>query len=260
MNINFYLKRLTLLESRDQLRTIPDGKVLINTINAYSCNQAKKDAAFAEALTKSDVLLADGTSIVLACFVLRAKCRPRHRCTGWDLFRYEMEKLNGSVKDANAYWRRCHPERQRPRVLFLGSTEKVLQLIREKAAQEFPNLEVVTYSPPFKPEFSKEDSDAMVQVINDADPDVVWVGMTAPKQEKWSYAHWSELDIQCHLGSIGAVFDFYAGTIPRAPLCMQRCGLEWLYRWSREPIRLFRRYGIGNPQFVWNVIKEFFVR
>lgn len=260
MKDSFSLKKLTLLECRDQLKSIPEGKVLINTINAYSCNQAKYDKDFAEALTNSDVLLADGTSIVLACHFLRAKSRPCHRCTGWDLFRYEMERLNASLSDENSYWRKRNPGRKKPCVLFVGSSENVLNLIRAKAASEFPNIEVRTYSPPFKTVFSDEDNAAIVEFINSADPDMVWIGMTAPKQEKWSYSHWNELDIQCHVGSIGAVFDFYAGTMPRAPLFMQRCGLEWLYRWSREPIRLFRRYGIGNPQFVWNVVKEFFVR
>ena len=246
------------MERREQLKDIPEGKVLISTINAFSCNQAKKDPEFAEALQNSDVVLADGTSIVLSNRLLRAKSRPRHRCTGWDLFRYEMERLNGSHDKAQAFWKLRNPERQQPVVLFVGSSEKVLNQIRERAAMEFPHLSVKTYSPPFKSEFSEEDNRAIIDFINSADPDVVWLGMTAPKQEKWAYKHWKELDIHCHLGSIGAVFDFYAGTITRAPLLLQRIGLEWLYRWSQEPIRLMYRYGVGNPQFIWNMIKELF--
>lgn len=265
MNRKFRLKDLTLLERRNQLPTIPEGKVLINTINAYSFNQAKRDKDFQAALTGSDVLLADGTSIVIACKLVRAKSRPMHRCTGWDLFRFEMEKLNreggafsnGDITNESVpLWKRRNPSRIKPRVIFVGSSDRILSMIKDKAALEFPNLEIVTYSPPFKPEFTQEDNNTMVSVINDADPDLVWIGMTAPKQEKWSYAHWPELNIQCHLGSIGAVFDFYAGTVKRAPLCMQRVGLEWLYRWSREPRRLFRRYGLGNPQFIWNMMLE----
>lgn len=249
MNRKFRLKELTILERRDLFPTIPEGKVLFNTINAHSYNQARRDEAFAIALSDCDVLLPDGTSIVVACKFLRAKSRPKHRCTGWDLFRFEMEKLNKNGQHRN-------PDRIKPRVVFVGSSDRILELIREKASVEFPNLEIITYSPPFKPEFTKEDNDKMIAVINDADPDVVWIGMTAPKQEKWAYSHWNELDIHCHVGSIGAVFDFYAGTIRRAPLCMQRIGLEWLYRWSREPRRLFRRYGIGNPVFIWNMFLE----
>ena len=144
--------------------------------------------------------------------------------------------------------------------MFMGSSEKVLGLIRERAAVEYPNLDVVTYSPPYKPEFSDEDNRAIIQAINDANPDLLWIGMTAPKQEKWTYAHWMELNIHCHVGTIGAVFDFYAGTAKRAPLWWQKHGLEWLYRLLKEPKRMWRRYVIGNPLFIWNMIKEKTIR
>ena len=137
-----------------------------------------------------------------------------------------------------------------------GSLEKVLGLIREKAAVDYPNLEVVTYSPPYKPEFSDEDNAAIIKAINEANPDLLWIGMTAPKQEKWTYQHWSELNIHCHVGTIGAVFDFYAGTAQRAPKWWQNHSLEWLYRLCIEPKRMWRRYVIGNPLFLWNISKE----
>jgi N-acetylglucosaminyldiphosphoundecaprenol N-acetyl-beta-D-mannosaminyltransferase len=149
-----------------------------------------------------------------------------------------------------------NPKMQKGRVMFLGSSEKVLTLIRERAAVDYPNLEVVTYSPPYKPEFSEEDSQAMIQAINEANPDLLWIGMTAPKQEKWTYQHWNELDIHCHCGTIGAVFDFYAGTAKRAPLWWQTHSLEWLYRLLSEPKRMWRRYVIGNPLFLWYILKE----
>ena len=84
----------------------------------------------------------------------------------------------------------------------------------------------------------------------------LWIGMTAPKQEKWTYQHWNELDIHCHVGTIGAVFDFYAGTAKRAPKWWQEHSLEWLYRLIKEPKRMWRRYIIGNPLFLWNISKE----
>lgn len=142
--------------------------------------------------------------------------------------------------------------------MFMGSNEKVLRLIREKAAGEYPRIEVVTYSPPYKPVFSAEDNAAIIQAVNEADPDLLWIGMTAPKQEKWTYSNWEKLDIHCHAGTIGAVFDFYAGTAKRAPLWWQRHSLEWLYRLLSEPKRMWRRYVIGNPLFLWNIAKEKF--
>lgn len=138
--------------------------------------------------------------------------------------------------------------------MFMGSSERVLSLIRERAAQEYPHLDVVTYSPPYKPTFSADDNRAIIEAINHADPDLLWIGMTAPKQEKWTYAHWDELRIHCHVGTVGAVFDFFAGTVARAPEWWQRHGLEWLYRLLKEPRRMWRRYIIGNALFLWNIL------
>ena len=238
------LKTLKLVESREALGRIPDGKVLINTINGHSYNVAQKDEAFARALLGGDYLLPDGMSIVKACRFLKADSRPRERIAGWDLFVFEMERLN-------AHGGTC---------FFLGSSEAVLAKIRERCAAEYPNIKVKTYSPPYKDVFSEEDNKAMIAAVNEASPDLLWIGMTAPKQEKWAYAHWPELDIHCHCGTIGAVFDFYAGTLKRAPLWMQKAGLEWLYRFVREPRRMWRRYMVGNAKFVVSVIFSKFAR
>ena len=105
---------------------------------------------------------------------------------------------------------------------------------------------MVTYSPLYKPEFSDEDNKAIIDAINAANLDLLWIGMTAPKQEKWRYSHWNELNIHCHVGTIGAVFDFFAGTVERAPIWWQEHGLEWLYRLIKELKRMWRRYIIGN--------------
>ena len=145
---------------------------------------------------------------------------------------------------------------QKPLIYFMGSSEKVLGMIREKAKEVYPHLEVVTYSPPYKPEFTEEDNAAIIKAINDANPDLLWIGMTAPKQEKWAYSHWDELDIHCHCGTIGAVFDFFAGTAKRAPKWWQEHSLEWMYRLIIEPKRMWRRYIIGNALFLWNIWKE----
>ena len=241
------LKSLDIVGSRSELASIPDGKTLINTINAHSYNVAQKDALFAEALTRCDFLIPDGASIVKACRFLGAKSQPCERIAGWDLFKAEMDRLEtGGAAGGNC---------QR-RVLFVGSTDKVLSLIREKASHEYPHLGVETYSPPYKAAFSEEESAAIVDVINSSDPDLLWIGMTAPKQEKWIWSHWNELDIHCHCGCIGAVFDFYAGTAKRAPLWWQKHSLEWLYRLIKEPGRMWRRYLVGNTRFIASMISE----
>lgn len=235
------LSKLIIVESKNALWEIPEGKVLINTINAHSYNVAQKDELFAEALQKGDYLIPDGTSIVKACRWLKAKSQPKERIAGWDLFCFEMERLERS---------------EERKVMFMGSSEAVLTKIKEKAAVDFPNMEIVTYSPPYKEEFSQEDNNAIINAINEANPDLLWIGMTAPKQEKWTYQHWNELDINCHAGTIGAVFDFYAGTVKRAPKWMQNHSLEWLYRLIKEPKRMWRRYLIGNLLFIKYIAKE----
>ena len=221
----------------EELQALPQGKLLINTINAHSYNTARKDRLFAEALEGGDALIPDGMSVVKACKWIGAKSRPACRIAGWDLFCYEMGRTKGTV-------------------MFLGSSEQTLQKIKDKAKEQYPDLNIVTYSPPYKPEFSPEDSAAMVKAVNDANPDLLWIGMTAPKQEKWTYQHWNELNIHCHCGTIGAVFDFFAGNMQRAPLWWQQHGLEWLYRLIKEPRRMWRRYIIGNAKFLYYMIGE----
>lgn len=273
----FRLKDLNILGSKAELALLPDGKLLINTINAHSYNTARKDRLFAEALTNGDVLIPDGVSIVKACRWIKAKSQPKERIAGWDLFSFEMENLerkqcgmlnvecganNSSLDNSqsaltdNPKFKIQNSEFRSPQrtVMFMGSSQKVLDLIVKRAAKVYPHLKVVTYSPPYKPEFSEEDNKAIIDAINAADPDLLWIGMTAPKQEKWTFSHWEELDIHCHVGTIGAVFDFFAGTVERAPIWWQRHGLEWLYRLLKEPKRMWRRYIIGNALFLFNIV------
>ena len=245
--MSLQLKTLNIVCSLSELEGVPVGKKLINTINAHSYNTAQEDEAFAEALSKGDYLIPDGVSIVKACRWLKAKSQPKERIAGWDLLAFEMRRLNDKGKMTN----------EKLRVMFLGSSEEVLALIRERAAVDYPHLDIITYSPPFKPEFSDEDDQTMIGAVNRADPDLLWISMTAPKQEKWAYLHWDELNIHCHCGTVGAVFEFYAGTQKRAPLSWQRNSLEWLHRLIMEPRRMWRRYIIGAVKFLYNISKEF---
>lgn len=242
----FSLYLLSILPSKQALEELPQGKLLINTINAHSYNVAQEDEVFAEALQKGDVLVPDGASIVHARRWLKTPSQPTERVAGWDVFVYEMEALEKKAEAADTH----------PTVFFMGSSPDVLQRIKERAVLDFPNMKIVTYSPPYKPEFTPEENAAIIRAINDAKPDLLWIGMTAPKQEKWAYSHWQELNIRCHVGTIGAVLDFYAGTAKRAPLWWQKHSLEWLYRLIKEPRRMWRRYIIGNAKFIRYIIKE----
>jgi len=233
-----FVKNVFLFKNIEAITSLPSQKLLINTINAHSYNVARKDPLFAEALIKGDVLIPDGASIVLARKLLtREKIE---RIAGADLFKLEMDKLNqkGGI---------C---------FFMGSSMQVLSLIKQRAALDFPYIKIETYSPPYKPVFTEEDNQKIINAINQANPDLLWIGMTAPKQEKWAYTHLDKLNINCHIGTIGAVFDFYAGTMKRAPLWWQKHGLEWLYRLIKEPRRMWKRYIVGNTLFLWYIFNE----
>ena len=231
---------LHLTRSRASMDAWPEGKFLIDTVNAHSFVVAQKDEAFAKALMNSDALLPDGISIVKACRWLGTENVPFEKIAGADLFSYEMGKLE--AKGGTCF--------------FLGSSPSTLEKIVDRAAKEYPHIDIKTFSPPYKPVFSPEENQAMVDAVNAADPDLLWVGMTAPKQEKWLDEHWPELDIHCHAGAIGAVFDFFAGTVQRAPQKWIDFGLEWFYRLIKEPRRTWRRYLVNNPKFCWLVLKE----
>ena len=160
----FELKTLSIIGSKAELASLPDGKLLINTINAHSFNTAKKDVLFAEALTNGDVLIPDGAGIVKACQWIKARSQPMERIAGWDFFEIEMRKLN--EKGGKCF--------------FMGSSESTLELVRQRTAMDYPNIVVETYSPPYKPEFSDEDNRKIIEAINAVNPDLLWIGMTAP--------------------------------------------------------------------------------
>lgn len=221
------------------LSNIPEGKLLISTINAHSYNVAEEDVEFKHSLTQSDILLPDGISIVWAYFLLTGK--KFQKIAGEDLFLYEMTRLN----------------KINGKAFFLGSNETTLQKIKQKAEKDYPNVNIKGYSPPFVEKFSEEENLLMIQKINDFQPDVLFIGMTAPKQEKWAHQHFNQLNVK-HVCSIGAVFDFYSGNRKRAPRWVIRMGIEWLYRLVREPQRLWKRYLIGNWKFIKYILKERF--
>jgi N-acetylglucosaminyldiphosphoundecaprenol N-acetyl-beta-D-mannosaminyltransferase len=214
-------------------------KLLINTINSHSYNVAQNDQEFYNALMKSDILIPDGIGVVHALrFLDGTKIK---KIAAYDLMTYELEYLN-------QIGGKC---------FFLGSSENVLELVVQRASKDYPKTKIGTYSPPFKKTFSEEDNTKMVDAVNSFSPQVLFVGMTAPKQEKWTALHFERLNAN-HIGCIGATFDFYAGTITRAPKWMIDQGFEWLYRLVREPKRMWRRYVLGIPIFAYYMLREKF--
>jgi N-acetylglucosaminyldiphosphoundecaprenol N-acetyl-beta-D-mannosaminyltransferase len=138
---------------------------------------------------------------------------------------------------------------------FYGGRAGIPELLASRLRQRFPRLRVAgTHSPPFRPLTPKEDAE-LVDSINAAGPDILWVGLSTPKQERWMADHVGRLDAPVLIG-VGAAFDIHAGTLPQAPRWMQRSGLEWFYRLIREPRRLWRRYLRNNPAFLYRIIRN----
>jgi N-acetylglucosaminyldiphosphoundecaprenol N-acetyl-beta-D-mannosaminyltransferase len=141
------------------------------------------------------------------------------------------------------------------KLYFYGGKEGVPELLETRLTQRFPGLEVVgTYSPPFR-DLTDDEEEEIARRINDSAPDLVFVGLSTPKQERWASRNLDRLGANAVL-AVGAAFDFHAGLVPQAPPWMQRSGLEWLYRLLREPRRLWRRYLRNNPTFVVAVLRR----
>lgn len=224
--------------ARELLNTGKSGQY-VTCLNPHSYIVARKDVAFRNALQESDILLPDGIGIVLASNILNKGVQ--ERVTGSDFFLGLTRQLQ---------------ERGGGRYFFLGSTTKVLELISEKLNREYPAIEVVgILSPPFRESFTESENREIIARINTSRPDVLWVGMTAPRQEKWIHANRQRLEVPL-IGAIGAVFDFYSGTRKRSPEWLCRIGLEWLPRFLREPRRLYRRNLVSSPLFILAVLRE----
>ena len=138
---------------------------------------------------------------------------------------------------------------------FLGSTNKTIEKLTKVIEHDYPSALVCgSISPPFRP-LTKEENNTIINKINDTNADIIWVGLGAPKQEKWMYHIIKRLNTKILIG-VGAAFDFHAGSKKRAPKWMQSIGLEWLFRLLSEPKRLWRRYLKHNPKFIWYLLLQ----
>ena len=211
----------------------------LSCANPHSMVVAQSDPGFREAILNSDLIVPDGAGIVFASKILGG--RIANRITGSDIFANICLAAN---------------QRRTCRMFFLGSNENTLAIIKTKMKRRYPHIEVVgTYSPPFRDTFSAEENRQMVKTVNSARPDILWVGMTAPKQEKWIYMNKGRFNAP-FIGAIGAVFDFFAGTKKRSSDFWITMGLEWLPRFIREPKRLWERNLKSTPIFLMWIIRE----
>lgn len=224
----------------DDLKKIPitNSKCrVINTISPNSYGVSTKDIDFENALKSSDYLVLDGVYFAFSSLLLQGKNIKRNQ--GPDVFYHFMKRMNQEKRKA----------------FFLGSSEANLEKIKNRTKIDYPNIKVGTFSPPFKKEFSDEDNIQMINKINEFKPDVVLVGMTCPKQEKWAIQNREKL----HTGlviCIGNVFDWYAGTQKVIHPIWFKLRVGWLVRIFLRP-EIFKR-NIGNQMlFFWHVILIF---
>jgi N-acetylglucosaminyldiphosphoundecaprenol N-acetyl-beta-D-mannosaminyltransferase len=198
-----------------------------------------EDAELREAVLNSSLTVPDGQPLVWAMNALGGDLTDR--VYGPDLMARFCERA--AANGTRMY-------------LYGGRNQGALVQLALNLRQSYPGVKIVGgYSPPFR-DLSEEEEDAIIDEINGTKADVVWVGVGAPKQEKWMAAMRSRLDAAVLVG-VGAAFDFHAGLVPQAPDWMQSAGLEWLYRMAQEPRRLGPRYVRYNPRFVTGFARQY---
>ncbi|MGC4942193.1 WecB/TagA/CpsF family glycosyltransferase [Kribbella sp. DT2] len=209
--------------------------VCVSDMNALL--HARADAELTEVYNTSGLTLADGMPLVWAG--KKAGFDRMARVCGPDLIERVMAEA------AQRGWSQY----------FYGGADGVAEQLRDNFVARHPSLVVAgVYSPPYRTLSAEEDA-AIVDKVNAAGPDIIWVGLGAPKQERWMAEHRDRLDAAILIG-VGAAFDFHTGRLDRAPVWMQKSGLEWSYRLYKEPRRLWRRYVLGIPRFAVGILRQ----
>ena len=211
------------------VRTGNGGYVCVSTVHMVM--ESHDDPEFAAKVNDADVIVTDGMPVVWMQRLQGKKHATRVRGNDLTLLLCEYAETEGL------------------KIGFYGGKQSVIDAILERVRRDFPKLQIVyAYSPPFRA-LTEEEEAAVTARINAAAPDILFLGLGCPKQENWMAAHKSELNAVM-LG-VGAAFDFVAGNVKQSPEWLGRLGLEWLFRLVQEPRRLWRRYLILNPRFVW---------
>ena len=199
--------------------------------------EAQHDPAFKQILNTADLVVSDGMPLVWAG--RRYGCPMKRRVYGPELM---MTFCQQTAEKGYRHY-------------FYGGAEGVPEHLAETLSRRFPGFQVAgCYSPPFRPLTEAEDAE-IVERINGSGADILWVGLSTPKQEKWMYTHRDRLRVPVLMG-VGAAFDLNTGRLTQAPAWMREHGMEWFFRLMMEPRRLWKRYLVLGPKFAWNVSLE----
>lgn len=232
-----YIETLGFKVFSDDLNLIPVNSErcrVINTISPNSYGITTKDPEFKIALRTSDFLVLDGVYFALGSILLQGKNIKANQ--GPEVFYHFMARLNEA----------------KGKVFFLGSTPSTLEKIKERASKDYPKITADTYSPPFKPAFNDEDNCLILEKINTFEPDIVFVGMTCPKQEKWAIRHRERINAGLVI-CIGNVFDWFAGTQKAIHPFWFKIKLGWFVRIFLRP-EVFKRNIKNQMKFFKDVI------
>ncbi|GAA4090177.1 WecB/TagA/CpsF family glycosyltransferase [Mucilaginibacter panaciglaebae] len=211
-------------------------KCLITTVNRYSYMIAEKDKAYKKALISSDILLHDNININAAAKPLDGETVTK--VGGADIHQHLLQKLNHEGGSC----------------FYLGASEPTLAAIKKRLSKEYPKIKVGSYSPPFKANFSIEEDNAMIEAVNAFKPQVLFLGMTSPKQEKWAYKYKDQLDAHV-ICAIGAIFYFYAETVNHLSEPRINLGLGRAIQLVKEPGHIAKKYLYYGPLFVCELLK-----
>ena len=207
-------------------------------MHGYGLRLARQSSEYFKVMNSVDTILADGVAVKVIAKLSGVNIQ---RNTGSDLFEVVMSHTN-SVQGT---------------VFFLGGTSEILRKLCTRVAIDFPKVKITgKYAPPFSSVFDKEENQKITSLIGEAQPDVVWIGLGAPKQEIWAIEHLKYCKNVKIIAGIGAVFDFYSGNISRAPDWIRSIGLEWFYRGVAAPRQLWRRNISSIPIFVVIILEN----
>ncbi len=209
-------------------------KILREDINAAKLVWLKDNPKLKEIILKADIINADGQSIVFASKLLNKPLK--ERVTGIDLMQNLIELSN--KEDWSLY--------------FLGATDEVVQEVVKKVQREYKNIKIAGFHNGY---FKEEEEKKIIDDINNSKANIVFIGISTPKKEYFINRNYKKLNSNLIMG-VGGSFDVFANKIKRAPLFMQKYGLEWLYRLYQEPRKMWKRYLYTNSKFIWLVAKE----
>ena len=233
--LNTYVNAMSMDETVDAVEEMIERRVPVQhvVINALKVNLMRKDENLRKIVNECPLINADGASIVLAAKMLKIPLK--ERVTGFDLF----VRLVEEASDKNY------------KIYLFGAREEVVKKVKAIFERKYPTLQIVGYRNGY---FTEADEPEIVKNMAESGADMMFVAFSSPKKEYWIRRYLKELNIPFVMG-VGGSFDVIAGTTKRAPLWMQKCGMEWFYRFIQEPGRLWKRYLVGNVSFMIYVLQ-----